>query len=104
MSGDEQDQAILRLVKQRHETKKRKAALQSELREAGQRLWEIGGSLKSVCSESNAGQTPANILSSVKKAPDICGLERIKSMLEELRDAEQTIADLNRSAKELGID
>ena len=104
MSSDEQDQAILRLVKQRHEAKKRKAALQSELREAGKHLWEIGGSLKSVSSESSAGQTPSSILSSVTKAPDICGLDRIKSMLEELRDAEQTIADLNRSASELGID
>jgi hypothetical protein len=52
MSDPEQDEAILRLVKQRGEAKKRKALLENELRTAGRSLWEIGGALRNVKGES----------------------------------------------------
>lgn len=104
MSGDEQDAAIVRLVKDRGEAKRRRALLESELRAAGQSLWEIGGSLRSVKAGGSHQESPAYILPYVDKAPEICRLDRVKAMLEELRDLEGRISQLNRSAAELGID
>lgn len=48
MSNDEQDAAILRLVKDRGEAKKQKALLELELRAAGTSLYSIGTELRSV--------------------------------------------------------
>jgi len=45
MRGDEQDAAILRVVKDRAEAKKRKSLLENELRTAGQSLSRIGSGL-----------------------------------------------------------
>ena len=104
MSSEEQDAAILRLVKQRGEAKKRKVLLENELRTAGRSLWEIGSALKSLDASGPSQGTPEFILLEIAKAPNICGLERVKAMLEELRDLENTLRQLNRSAVELGID
>jgi hypothetical protein len=46
MSGDEQDAAILRLVKERSDVRKRKTLIESELQSAGRSLHEIGSVLK----------------------------------------------------------
>lgn len=103
MSGDEQDAALLRIVKQRSEAKKRKSLLESELRAAGESLYEIGGALRHV----NGGSFPGfldNILSRIAKAPDTCSLDRIRTKSKELQELEMTLAQLNRSATELGID
>jgi len=104
MSNEEQEVAILRLVKQRFEAKKRKTLLVNELRTAGQSLSEIGSALKSVNASGPSQETPEFILPQIDKAPSICGLERIKAMLEELRDTQKNLAQLNRSAADLGID
>ncbi|MHB2008819.1 MAG: hypothetical protein ACYCOX_12305 [Acidobacteriaceae bacterium] len=104
MSNEEQDAAILRLVKSRGDYKKRKALLESELRAAGESLWQIGGSLRNVKGSGTYTETPGYILPEIEKAPDICDLSRIKAMLEELKALEITLCDLNRSARELGID
>jgi hypothetical protein len=104
MSNEEQDAAILRLVKSRGESKKRKALLESELRAAGQSLWQIGQSLRNVKGSGTFTDTPGHILPEIERAPDICDLSRIKLMLEELKALEMTLSDLNRSAIELGID
>jgi hypothetical protein len=104
MSNEEQDVAILRLVKQRFEAKKRKTLLENELRTAGQSLSEIGSALKSVNASGPSQETPEFILPQIDKAPSICRLERIKAMLEELRDTQKNLAQLNRSAADLGID
>jgi hypothetical protein len=102
MSDEEQDAAIARLVRQRSEAKKRKALLENELRTAGRSLWEIGGSLKDV-NTSGFNNSVANLIPQIAKAPDICGLDRIKAMLEELERLYRLIEELNRGAKELGI-
>ena len=99
MSIDEQDAAIGRLVRQRHEAKKRKALLENELMVAGRSLSDVGSLLKSV--EVTAAQS---IIHEVENAPSICGLERIKAMLLELREAQELLAQLNRTAANVGID
>ena len=104
MSTEEQDAAILRLVKQRGEAKKRKALLENELRTAGRSLWDIGSALKSVNASGPSQETPDSILPAIAKAPNICRLENIRTMLEELSELEKTLNQLNRSAIQLGID
>jgi len=104
MSGDEQDAAIVRLVKDRGEAKRRRSLLESELRAAGQSLWEIGTVLRSVVGSGSFPHTPESILPQIAKAPNICSLDRIKAMLEELKELQNRLEQLNRSASELGID
>jgi hypothetical protein len=104
MSSDEQDEAIIRLVKQRFEAKKRKALLENELRTAGRALWEIGSALKSVNASGSFQEDPDRALAEIEKAPKICELDRIKAMLVELRETQELIAQLNQSAAQLGID
>jgi hypothetical protein len=104
MTTDEQDAAIVRLVRQRHEAKKRKALLENELRTAGRFLWGLGSALKSVDAAGSYQATPDCILKDVEKAPAICGLERIKAMLSELKETQDLLTQLNRSAAELGVD
>ena len=104
MTNNEQVAAILRLVKHRSECKKRKAALESELRAAGRSLFEIGGSLRNVQGTGSFNETPAAILPQIVKAPEICSLDRVKTMLEELASLELTLNQLNRSAEELDVD
>jgi len=99
MSSDEQDAAIGRLIKQRHEAKKLKALLENELRTAGRSLSGIGSLLNSV-----EGTDPSSIIHEVEKAPAVCGLERIKAMLSELKGTNDLLLQLKRSAADLDID
>jgi hypothetical protein len=99
MSTDEQDAAIGRLVKQRSEAKKHKALLENELMVAGRSLSNIGSLLKSV--EVTAAQS---IIREVENAPLICRLEHVKAMLLELKEAQELLAQLSRTAADIGID
>jgi len=103
MSGDEQDAAILRVVKQRSEAKKRKLLLESELRSAGDSLYDIGGTLKHISGGLLQGSAD-HVLAQITKAPKICNLEQIKAMFEELKGLETTLTQLNLTAAGLGID
>jgi len=102
MSNDEQDQAILRIVRRRKELRERKALIESELRAAGEFLDSISSSLKHI--SGSFPQWPQDILARVQKAPQICELGRIKSMVAELAEIYSAFAELNRHAAELGID
>jgi chorismate mutase len=103
MMIDEQDNAILRLVKERGEAKRRRAALERELRAAGKSLCDIGGALKnsSVVRFRNGID---NVLPKLQSVPAICDLSRVTTMLEELKEVETRLAQLNRIAAEMGID
>lgn len=103
MSDQEQDAALLRLVKDRSAAKRRKILLESELSAAGMALWEIGGSLKDVRS-SKWNSEPETLLREVEKAPEICGMQKIKDMLVELLELQRHLGNLNRNAVDLGID
>jgi hypothetical protein len=103
VSIDEQDEAIARLVKQRSEARKRKALLENELRTAGRSLWEIGSALKSIKAEGSFQETPEYILPEIEKAPKICSLDRIKSMLQDLQETQKLLAQFDRGLSELGI-
>ena len=102
MSETEENAAILRLVKHRSEAKRRKALLESDLRIAGQSLSGIGDMLRHL----NGGpyDDVGRILPEVEKAPDICGLGHVKSMLAELKDLQESVSQMNRSASALGVD
>ena len=102
MSSDEQDQAILRIVKKRAELRKRKALIESELQAAGEFFDNIGSSLKHIRNGNPDWLT--DVLTQVHKAPAICELERIKAMIAELKEIYGAFVQLNRSAAELGID
>jgi|ERR1035437_3608742 hypothetical protein len=102
MSNDEQDQAIVRIVKKRAELRKRKALIESELRAAGESLDDIGSSLKHI-SNGNL-EWYANIGKRIQEAPKICELTRIKEMIDELREIYAAFVELNRNAAEAGID
>jgi hypothetical protein len=102
MSGDEQDAAIIRIVRRRKELRVRKALIESELQMAGDSLNDIGAALRHI-----SGSFPEHIASikvQLQKAPEICELDRIKGMVAELGQIYAEFTQLNRSAAEAGID
>lgn len=103
MSSDEQDAAILRVVKSRAEAKKKKALLENELRAAGHALSGIGYGLESIGISSGGHHDPAAIMEKVAKAPDICDLSRVGVMLGELKEVNANLEQLNVTANDLGI-
>jgi hypothetical protein len=101
--ADERDVAIQRLLTKRSEARRRRAALSTELRMAGTCLHDIGGALKHACGNS-MGSRVDHILPKLANVPAVCDLGRLKLMLEELKELEAQLAQLNRSASEIGID
>jgi hypothetical protein len=104
MSNDESDAAILRLVKARGEAKKQKALLETELRAAGTSLYNIGAGLRSIGFSTSVQDTPGAIFQRLASAPEICGLERVKAMLAELKELNENLKQLETSAITLGIE
>jgi hypothetical protein len=106
MTSDEQEDAILRLVRERGEVKRHRAALEKELREAGKSLYEIGSALKRACAGGmrNGRNGVDYVLPKLHNVPAICDLSRVAAMLEELKKVETRLAHLNRIASEMGID
>jgi hypothetical protein len=103
MSSDEQDAAILRVVKGRAESKQRKLLLESELRAAGESLYHVGSALRYVGHAKSVQEAPGAILQRLAMAPEICELERVKAMLTELKEATEKLKQLDITAQELGI-
>jgi len=103
MAIDEKDDAILRLVRERSEAKRHRAELKRELRETGKSLYDIGGALKYACG-GRIGNGIDYLLPKLHSAPAICDLSRVTTMLEELKELETRLAQLNRIASEIGID
>jgi hypothetical protein len=101
MSDSEQDAAIGRLVRQRSEAKRRKILLENELRSAGKSLSDIGEVLKHF--SGGPYDNVDRVLPLIDIAPDICGLERVRSMLKELAQLKEDLALLDRSVAEFGI-
>jgi hypothetical protein len=99
----EQDSAILKLIRERLETKRRSAVLKHELRAAGKSLYDIGVALKH-SSPGQIGNRIDYLLPKLRSAQDICELETVQARLEELKKVEMRLADLNRIASEMGID
>ena len=97
------EQEILKLIRERTETKKRSAMLKNELRAAGKSLYDIGGALKHA-SPSQIGSRIDYLLPKLRSAQDICELGSVQARLEELREVETRLANLNRMASEMGID
>jgi hypothetical protein len=104
MTDNERDAGIVKLVRDRKEARERKVLLQRELRTAGQSLFEIGSGLRSVNSAGAVHETPGYLYQQVAKAPEICGLQRLGTMLGELRDVDSILAELNLAARDVGID
>jgi hypothetical protein len=105
MSDAEQDAALLRLVKERSEAKRRKNLLESELSAAGRTFSAIGDALKLLDAPNviTAG-TPDHVLREIDKAPEICELNSIKRMISELKVLRTRLGDLDRRAAQLGVD
>lgn len=104
MSSAEQDAALLRLIKDRSEAKRRKALLESELRAAGKSLGYVGQALSEITASGAYTSSPQYVLQEIDKAPEICGLNKIGEMLIELRDLQVNLTGMDRSARELGVD
>lgn len=103
MSNEEQKEAILRVVMQRTEARKRLALLENELRTAGKSLSDIGDGLKHM-SAAAYEYKPSYLIPKIDAAPAICGLERIRAMLVEIEETAKTLAELRKTAEEIGID
>ena len=103
MTIDENEAAISGLLRERSEAKWRRTALESELRTAGKSLNDIGSALKNL-SAGAMGNRVDHILPKFENVPPICDLKRVKEMLEELKDLQARLDQLNRSASRMEID
>jgi hypothetical protein len=92
MTQQEQGEALLRLIKNRTDARRRKALLESELSAAGRALYEIGDNLR------RAGALDYT-LKQIDNAPPICELGKLKAMLTELGEVAETLATLNRAVE-----
>ncbi len=103
MMDDEQDIVTAMLLTKRSETRRRRVALQSELRTAGKSLYSIGGALKNLTPNSIRNRIDY-ILPIIARTSSICDLGGVRAMLEELKELEMQLAELNRGASSMGID
>ncbi len=103
MAIDVRDATISGLLTKRNEAKRRKAALESELRTAGESLHDIGGVLRYLNGASARSRTDY-ILQKLSHVPAICDLGGMRQMLEELKDLELRLAQLKQSTSQTGID
>ncbi len=103
MTIDKEEVASAGLLKKRIEAKRRRAALESELRIAGKSLYEVGGALRNASCGSMGGRVD-HILPMLAAVPAICDLGRVRILLEELKELESLLDQLNYSASQLGID
>lgn len=104
MSDEEQDAALLRLVKQRAEYKRRKTLIENELQLAGKSLYDIGSSLKHFGGFNGPEFGIRVVIPQIAAAPETCDLSRLKTLLEELSEIDGPLKELNQSAADLGID
>lgn len=104
MTTSEQDAAVARLVRARTDAKRRKILLESELQIAGEALAQIGSSLKHISGYQGAAFAAQRILPEMDMAPEICGFDKLKEMLNELIELDRRVAELNHNAAALGID
>ena len=102
MSDEEQDQAILRIVKNRAEARKRNVLLVSELQAAGKHMETIGAALRHL-SEFAMGQNTEYILKEIDVAPSICELGHVRKLVVELAEIKTHLAQLSKMSEELGI-
>lgn len=103
MTTDEKEAAISGLLRERSEAKWRRTALETELRTAGKSLCDIGSALKNL-SAGAIGSRVDYILPKFANVPAICDLNSMKEMLEELRELQKRLDQLNHSASQMGID
>jgi len=101
MSPDEQDVAVLRIVKDRAEAKRRRALLESELQAAGKALHVISEALPLL------GSPVVNIpvlLKLIDENAELLAPSKLAQMMKEYADPTALIADLDVSAKAAGIE
>jgi hypothetical protein len=103
MQIDEREAEINGLLSKRSEARRRRAALENELRTAGRSLSDIGGALKNL-GGSTLGNRVDYILPKFANVPAICDLGRIKEMLHELKNVQTRLEQLKENASQLGID
>ena len=103
MTIDQKETAISGLLKERCEAKWRRTALENELRSAGKSLCDIGSALKNP-SAGAMGNRVDYILPKFANVPVICDLKRMKEMLEELKELQMRLDQLNHRASQMGID
>jgi hypothetical protein len=103
MITHEQDATVSGLLKKRIETRRRRAAIKSELRNAGKSLCDIGGALKHISGSSTSSRVDY-ILPKLETVPMNCDFARMKAMLEELKELEIRLVRLNHSDSQMEID
>jgi hypothetical protein len=101
MSSEEQDAALLRIVKDRAEAKRQRVLLENELRVGGSALHALSEGL------SLLGSPLVNMPSLLKLIDENAELltpSKLSQMMRQYADLSKRIADLDASAKALGID
>ena len=98
MSSDEQDAAILRIVKERSENKRRRALLESEIRAASSSLKDLAtllGMIRPMLDDTQINQQLKN------SEPWLS--EKLIRILREYQETCAKCSQLDASAKEAGI-
>jgi hypothetical protein len=98
MSQQEQDAALLRVVKDRAEAKRQRSLLQSELTRRIEPLMSVTTALRQA-----AVAEPEYLAGAADKLEDI-EPARVVEMLRQLAELTRHIREYDRTAKELGID
>jgi hypothetical protein len=100
-SPDEQDAAVLRIVKDRAEAKRRRALLEGELQAAGKALHVVSEALPLL------GSPVVNIpvlLKLIDENAELLAPSKLAQMMKEYADLTALIADLDASAAAAGIE
>ena len=100
---DEREAELSEIWRARSEVKRRRAVLESEIRAAGESLYDVAGALKKVC-EGTMGIRADHILRKFASLPHVCDLRRLEKMLEELKQLQMKLNQLNESAAQIGTD
>ena len=101
MSSDEQDAAIVRIVKDRAEAKRLRALLESELQAAGRSLHIVSEALPLL--GSPVVNIPA-LLKLIDENAELLAPSKLVQMMRDYADLTNQIADLDAKAKAAGID
>jgi hypothetical protein len=100
MSSEEQDTALLRLVKDRAEAKRKWTLLQSELQAAAKAFREIGAALQNV----NPNMDLKYMRSVLEKHTDVAAPSKLLDMLKEYIGLTDEVSAFDAKAKSLGLD
>ena len=101
MSSEEQDAALLRIVKERSEAKRKRTLLESELQSNGKGLCDLAMALQQV---GTIHQSLERIDFLANQLSTLLASSKLAAMMKEWVEVNHAIKDFDDKAKQLGID